>query len=209
MELRSRSFRNLAALAVAGLVLATATPALAKKKKKKGKATSTAPGEYTDWRGEIDQLEILETFQRSSYETVVINAFDSSNTPLPDADDNTYEPVQTVLADPESSFLEGMSEAGTQAEKGDGGAGALVIKTEVVEMDPGSRAGRYWGGFGAGAVRVVLRIEVADGESGATLLKVQQERRSGLGVGGGSYVNLLNRTLRQLGGDVVMILDAF
>ncbi len=200
--------RALGALVVAGLVLATATPALAKKKKK-GKGGSTAPGKYSDWKGEIDQLEIVETFQRSSYSNVVVSPFDTSNTPLPDADDNTYEPVKTVLADPVSSFLEGMSEEGMQAESGDGGAGALVIKTEVVEMDPGSRAGRYWGGFGAGAVRVVLRIEIQDGASGASLLKIQQERRSGFGVAGGDYIKLMNRTLRQLGGDVVMILNAF
>ncbi len=202
----NRRIRVFTALAAAGLVLITAAPTLAKKK---GKKAPTAAGQYTDWNDEIDQLEIVKTFERSGYQKVVVGDFDTSNTPLPDADDNTYEPVKTVLADPESSFLEGLRKAGTKAEQGDGGDGALVIDTRVVEMDPGSRAGRYWGGFGAGAVRVVLNIEIKDGASGETLLKVQQERRSGFGMAGGSYVKLMNRTLRQLGGDVAMILDAF
>lgn len=198
--------RSLIGLILAILVLSAASPALAKKKKGRG---STAPGQYTDWSGEVDRLEIVKTFQHSAYGKVVVKKFDSSKTPLPEKDDNTYEPVQEVLGDPESSFVEGLRKAGFSADVGGGGAGTLVVHTVVEEMDPGSRAARYWGGFGAGAVRVVLRIEVKDGGSGATLLKMHQERRSGFGVGGGSYVNLLNRTLRQIGGDLGMVLNAF
>lgn len=68
-------------------------------------------------------------------------------------------------------------------------------------LDPESR--------GAGAARVVLRLEVSDGGSGRTLLKIKQERRAGVGMGGGDYVKLMNRNLRQIGGDVALVLAAF
>jgi len=76
-------------------------------------------------------------------------------------------------------------------------------------MDPGSRAARYWAGMGAGAARTGISGEVVDGASGKVPLHFNQERRSGFGVGGGDYVKLMQRTLRQLGGDVALILNAF
>lgn len=199
--------RSLVAIALVGLVLAAASPALAKKKK--GKGGSTAPGKYKDWKDEIDKLEIVTTFQRSGYQKVVVTELDTAKTPLPEADDNTYEPVKAVLRDSTASFVEGLREAGVSVETGQGAAGALVIHTVVVEMDPGSRAARYWGGFGAGAARTVLSIVVKDGASGATLLKIHQERRSGVGVGGGKYDKLLHRNLRKIGEDVALVLNAF
>ena len=199
--------RLVALIALCALAFASATPALAKKK---GKSGSTAPGKYKEWKGEIDVLEIVEAFERSGYQKVVVSGFDTSNVELPEADDNTYEPVKTVLADPVTAFVEGLrEESGMTVETGEGGAGALVISGVVDEMDPGSRAARYWGGFGAGAARTALKLEVKDGGSGKTLLKIRQERRSGVGVGGGNYVNLLNRNLRTIGEDVALVLDAF
>jgi hypothetical protein len=199
--------RPVVLIALTALAFGTAAPAPAKKGKK---GAPTAPGKYEDWRGEIDVLEIVQTFQRSGYQKIVVSGLDTSKTPLPEADDNTYEPVKEVLADPVTAFVEGLREdSGMTVEKGQGGPGDLVVSGVVEELDPGSRAARYWGGFGAGAARAVLRLEVRDGASGKTLLKIHQERRSGFGVGGGSYVNLLNRNLRQIGGDVALVLTAF
>lgn len=201
--------RPMIAIAIAALVLCSAAPTLAKKKSK-GKSGSTEVGEYKDWRGEIDSLEIHEVFERSAYEKIVVGSFDTSETPLPETDDNTYEPVKTVLAAPEDAFVEGLrNELGMAVEGGEEGAGALVIRGVVEEMDPGSKSARYWAGFGAGAARAVLRLEIADGSSGKTLLTIKQERRSGVGMAGGDYVKLMNRNLRQIGEDVAMVLGAF
>jgi len=200
--------RPIVFLILVALVLATASPALAKRKKSKG--ASTQPGEYTDWADEIDLLKIVQTFQLADYKKVAVKDFDTSKTPLPEKEDNTYEPVQEVLADPVDDFMEGLREdLGMPVERGDGGAGVLVVSGVVEQMDPGSRAARYWGGFGAGAVRVTLALEIRDGASGKTLLTLRQERRSGFGVGGGKYANLMNRSLAQIGGDLAMVLKAF
>lgn len=189
------------------LIPLLALPAAAKKK-----PVPTEPGKYTDWRDEIDELEIVQTFDLSSYSKVVVEPFDTSETPLPEKDDNTYEPVQQILKDPAAAFTAGLDEAlDVPVSKGpaEGEKGALVVRAKVMVMDPGSRAARYWGGFGAGAARTQLSGELVDAATGTVLARFTQERRSGVGVAGGDYVNLMNRNLRKIGEDVALILDAF
>ncbi len=200
--------RSISLFVLVALLFASATPTLAKKKKKGG--SSTAPGKYVDWQGEIDELEVVATFKSADFKRVVVSGFDTSKTPLPDADDNSHEPAKEVLANAVSSYVEGLRKDGSMTvATGEGEAGDLVISGAVEEMDPGSRAARYWGGFGAGAARTKLWIEVKDGGSGKTLFTMRQERRSGVGMAGGDYVKLMNRNLRAIGKDTVMVLDAF
>jgi len=189
------------------LTLITAAPSLAKKKKY---SSSTEPGTYTEWQEDIDRLEILSTFELSNYKKIYVGEFDSSMTELPERDDNTFEPVQEVLADPEPPFIQGLDKelSGIKVETGEGQDG-LVVTGKVLKLDPGSRAARYWGGFGAGATEVQLELEVKDGKTGETLLRVTQERRSGFGVGGGNYIKLLHRSLREIGEDLALVLSAF
>lgn len=195
--------RTVAALAILALLL----PAAADARRKKA---STEPGEYEDWKGDIDQLEIVQTFSMADYPKIYIAKFDSSDTELPEKDDNTYEPVLQVLASPEPSLIRGLREEmeGVTIEQGTGRDG-LVVETVVLEMDPGSQAARYWAGFGAGAARTKLQIVVKDGRTGKVLLRITQERRSGVGLGGGGYVELLNRNLRAIGEDLALVLNAF
>lgn len=196
------------AVAFVALLAFLSLPALAAKK-----AAPTEPGRYTDWGEEIDLLEIKESFKLSDYKKVVVEPFDTADTPLPEKDDNTYEPVRLVLQDPARPFSLGLSEelkGKIEVSEGSAAEGeTLIIRARVVVMDPGSRAARYWAGFGAGAARTGISGEVVDGSSGKVLLHFTQERRSGFGVGGGDYVKLMQRTLRQLGGDVALILNAF
>lgn len=194
---------------ILALVPLLALPAAARKPK----GASTEPGKYTDWKDEIDELEIVETFKLSDYTQVAVEAFDAENTPLPEKDDNTYGPVKAVLVDAAGPFAQGL--AGGLGGKIDvtrasGKEGkALLVRARVEEMDPGSRAARYWAGFGAGAARAKLVGEVVDAASGKVLLRFTQERRSGVGVAGGNYVELMNRNLVTIGEDVALILNAF
>ena len=194
---------------VLALVPLLALPAEARKPK----GASTAPGKYTDWKDEIDELEIVETFKLSDYSEVAVEEFDTKDTPLPEKDDNTYGPVKAVLVDPAGPFAQGLANAlssGIDVSRGSGKEGkALLVRAKVEEMDPGSRAARYWAGFGAGATRAKLVGEVVDSESGKVLLRFTQERRSGVGMAGGNYVELMNRNLVAIGEDVALILNAF
>lgn len=189
--------------------IAVAMPGLAGKK---GKGNSTEPGKYEEWNDDIDSIEIVETFAMSDYKTIVITPFDTEGVELPEKDDNTYEPVKTVLRNPESAFADGISgefKGAEVKEAESGGAGELVISAKVLEMDPGSKAARYWAGFGAGAARAHLEITVKDGGSGKVLLKIDQERRSGVGAMGGDYVEMMQRNLRAIGEDMALVFSKF
>jgi hypothetical protein len=205
-----RTARSAAVLALAAALAAAGGAHAAKK----GKAP-TAPGSYTDWNGDLDAVEIVETFDRAAYQRLVVGDFDTAATPLPEADDNAYEPVRQVLADVATPLIEGLRSvpAGLAVARQEGEApaeaGVLLLRGRVLEMDPGSRAARYWAGFGAGAARTKLEGELVDAASGRVLLRFTQERRSGVGLGGGSYVNLLNRNLRAIGEDLAAGLQQF
>jgi hypothetical protein len=182
---------------------------------KKRKAAPTAPGTYTDWGDDFDRIEIVETFSLGDYQRLVVGEFDTSETPLPPEDDNSYARVRQVLGDVNTSLMQGLEESGlgltVARQEGDApaGEGTLLVRGRVLQMDPGSRAARYWAGFGAGAARTQLEGEVVDAASGRVLFRFTQERRSGVGVGGGSYVELLNRNLRAIGEDLGGALHQF
>ena len=54
-----------------------------------------------------------------------------------------------------------------------------------------------------------LEGEIVDAQSGAVLARFTQERRSGVGIAGGDYQELLQRDLNAIGEDVAGILKAF
>lgn len=193
-------------------VLLLAVVALPADAARKPKEPPTAPGKYVDWREDIDELEIVETFKLSDYQQVAVEPFDTEDTPLPEKDDNTYKPVEAVLADPAGPFTQGLAGAldGIKVGRDRPAEGkVLLVRARVESMDPGSRAARYWASFGAGAARTRLAGEIVDAETDRVLLRFTQERRSGFGVAGGNYVELMNRNLVTLGEDVGLILDAF
>jgi hypothetical protein len=181
---------------------------------RKEKGPSIEPGKYEEWNEEIDELEIVETFKLSDYSKVVVEPFDTDGTPLPEKDDNTYEPVQQVLKDPAGPFREGLTgelerKIEVSQESGGKAAGTLIVRNKMLNLDPGSKAARYWAGFGAGAARAEVSGEVVDAATGKVLLRFKQERRSGVGVAGGDYVKLMQRNLRAIGEDMALILNAF
>lgn len=200
------------ALAVALLSLLVLPAAEARGKK----AGPTAPGTYVDWQGEIDELVVVEGFALSGYGKVLVEPFETDDVPLPDQDDNSYQPVVTVLAHAAVPFtasladeMKGRVAVAAKDKNAEVGAGTLILRNRVNTMDPGSQAARYWAGFGAGAARTEVSGELVDAATGKVLLRYRQERRSGAGAFGGGYEKLLDRNLETLGEDVAMILKAF
>jgi len=174
----------------------------------------TAPGRYTDWGPDIDQIEILKSFHLADYTRIVVEPFSSDGVALPSADENTYKPVKNVLDRFTPLFVAGLrdgelSQSVESAAAPDSGAHVLHLRGKVVLLDPGSRAKRYWGGFGAGAVRVEIRGEIVDGASGEVLVTFQQQRRSGFGGFGGDYEALMERTIGQVAEDATRLLQQF
>lgn len=206
-------------LALATLAVIAAAPAQARKHE-----APTAPGKYSDWNGDIDKVEVVIAWKLGDYRRVVVLPLDTSAVELPDKDDNTYEPVKMILAGATPPMATGLAthvrpgvevimappEApGTTGSPGGGEPGTLLVRGKVLSMDPGSRAARYFAGFGAGAARTKITGEVVDAESGAVLVRFTQERRSGVGAAGGGYVELMSRNLGAIGEDLAELLNAF
>lgn len=203
--------RLTARLAVLCLIALTlALPAEARRKKASG---STEPGTYKNWGPDIDELEIVKTFDLTKYSKIVVTPFGTEDVKLPEKDDNTYEPVQKVLASATEGFVQGLRGSVdakvVMDEKAGKSADTLVIRGKVLIMDPGSKAARYWAGFGAGAAKAKIEGEIVDAKSGDVLAKFTQERRSGVGMMGGDYQELMQRNLNAIGEDVANILKAF
>ena len=166
------------------------------------KAGGTKPGKYTDFH-DVDEVTIVQPFQSKNYNRIIVQHLNTSGAPLPEASDNSYFEVKAALANSTTPFLEGVREkAGIQVQPGAGGPNSLIIRARITKSDPGSKAARYWASFGAGAAKVGITGEIVDGGTGKVLARFTQERRSGFGLFGGGYRELLDRTLKQIGGDV-------
>jgi hypothetical protein len=203
---------SFARVAVVCLVaIAVSIPAEARRKK--SPAASTEPGTYQKWGPDIDEIEVVKTFNAADYKTIAVVPFDTDDVQLPKPEDNTYEPVKKVLGSVTDPFVESLSEhtaAKVSLEaKPEKAAGTLIVRAKVLEMDPGSKAARYFAGFGAGAARSKISGEIVDAKTKAVLVKFTQERRSGVGMMGGDYVSLMNRNIRAIGEDVANILQVF
>ena len=192
------------------LMFAMAMPALARGKKKAG---STEPGKYKEWGPDIDDLEIVKKFQAAHYKTIVVMPFSTDGVKMPDKADNTYEPVRKVLASANEGFVQGLrgnvEQTVKTVEKAPKASDTLVIRGKVLKMEPGSKAARYWAGFGAGAAAAKIEGEIVDAKTNEVLARFTQERRSGTGAFGGDYQELMQRNLNAIGEDVANILKAF
>jgi len=77
----------------------------------------------------------------------------------------------------------------------------LVIEGKFLAIDPGSRAKRYWAGFGAGKSGVKVTGTVKD-SSGKVLAEFTHMKHSGIGVGGGDYMKFLSDDTKDIGKDI-------
>ncbi|MGI8820308.1 MAG: DUF4410 domain-containing protein [Chthoniobacterales bacterium] len=174
-------------------------------------ASATTPGTYKDWH-DMDEVTIVQPFQLGAFKVVAVPPLDTRNATLPPPNDNSYADVKAALAGSAQAFIAGLQSklGGLQVQAGQGGgANALVVRVRITKTDPGSRAARYFVGFGAGAAKIGIAGEIVDGRTGKVLVRFAQERRSFAGGFGGDYRDLLDRTLHQVGGDVAGLLRAF
>ncbi len=84
--------------------------------------------------------------------------------------------------------------------------GALVVEGEFIQLDPGSRAKRYWVGFGAGKSGTTVKGTVKDG-SGRVLAEFQQKRIAVIGMFGGDYEAKMRSDCKSIGEDIAKFLS--
>lgn len=171
------------------------------------------------WKGLIDSFVLVRDFNVAEYGTIVVEPLDTSATPLPPRDENTYAPTYLVLKTSSSIFVMGMKKAFMEAkhsvepvlsdDKVPAAGKVLIVRGTVTQMNPGSQALRYWVSFGAGQSRVQVSGEVVDAESGTVLARFVHARSSGIGVWGGDYQKFLTDDTGDVGEDVGKMLLLF
>lgn len=83
--------------------------------------------------------------------------------------------------------------------------GAVVIEGTFLTLDPGSRAKRYFAGFGAGKSAVKVAGTVKD-STGRILASFEQRRVGAIGMGGGDSLGKLLSDSRSIGEDIAKFL---
>ncbi len=128
---------------------------------------------------------------------------------LPDETKLVQRDVPTILRD---HIVTGLKKASfTDVDRVEAGAevpaGAVVVEGQFTEVDPGSRAKRFWVGFGAGKSATSAKGTVM---MGGTLLADFQQRRIGvMGVAGGDSLSNLREQAGTIGDDVAAFLVAW
>ncbi len=95
-----------------------------------------------------------------------------------------------------------------QAKAADVPAEAVIIEGEFVTIDPGSRAKRYFVGFGAGksAIEIAGRVTTA---TGTTIAEFKQRRIGAMGIAGGDSLGKLLADTRSCGEDLAKFMAAW
>jgi hypothetical protein len=170
--------------------------------------------------GALDHIQLfVAALEKGTDLTVVIKPFDASVADLgtggKDGKDARQEESKTmqnegprVLAERFVATLEkGGPFKSVRVLKSDEAVpdGALVVEGKFVTLDPGSRAKRYFAGFGAGksAVKVVGAVKDS---TGRTLATFDQRRIGTMGIGGGDSLGKMMTDSRSIGEDIAKFL---
>lgn len=171
-------------------------------------AQNSAPGTYKDWN-KVDAVVIVQSFKFADFGKIVVLPLDKSGIKLPDESDNTYAPTRAMLEGSDAHFIDGLRksvydfrkdftiEPGTEGATD--GTKVLVVRGKLLTLDPGSKAARAFAGFGAGAAKAKIAIELVEASTGTVLARMTHERRSGTGNFGGSYEKVMSQSLNEVG----------
>lgn len=170
--------------------------------------------------GALDNIQLfVASLEQAPSLTVVIKAFDASTADLgtggktgKDARQQEAKTMQNegprVLGERFVSILEkGGPFKSVRVLKADETVpeGALIVEGRFVTLDPGSRAKRYFAGFGAGKSSVKVVGAVKD-STGRTLATFDQRRIGSMGMGGGDSLGKLMSDSRSIGEDIAKFL---
>jgi hypothetical protein len=166
--------------------------------------------------GALDRIELfVPTIEQAQDLTMVIKPFDASTADLGTGGQDGKEARQQESKKMQSEGPRVLSERFVSAlEKGSPfksaralgadeavPAGALVVSGKFVTLDPGSRAKRYFAGFGAGKSAVKVTGTVKD-STGRTLATFEQRRVGAMGLAGGDSLGKMMSDSRSIGEDI-------
>ena len=85
---------------------------------------------------------------------------------------------------------------------------SVVVEGRFTILDPGSRAKRFWAGFGAGKGVMEMEGEIKNA-SGEVLAEFRQKRLTVIGAFGGSYQRKMHADSERFGEDIAEFLHAW
>jgi hypothetical protein len=88
------------------------------------------------------------------------------------------------------------------------GPNALRIEGEIVECNPGSRAARYWVGYGAGRAGAGVICEVYLPNETRPCIKVYSRDTASAGMWGGDSIGMLNNMFDRVATRIATALEA-
>ena len=174
--------------------------------------TALSVGSFKDFKG-LDEVEIKQLFKLSDYDNVTVQPFNSADVPMPDKDNNTYQPTMDAQSKFNERYLAQVQEdfkplLVSDSDKSISGK-TLLIRGSLVQLDPGSKAARYFVGFGAGHATVGIKCELVDAKSGTVLVEMTQARAGSGGMFGGGYNKLLRELTEEVADDTVTLAKMF
>ena len=195
------------------VLLVIAVSPLAQAAREKG---ATSPGTYKNWgEAEIDEIEIAKAFTSSSYDRIAVVPFDTSKI---EPKGKEAVVIQGALDGYTAVFVEGLRDRIAAksmkidiAEKAPKTAKTLIVRGTVEELNPGSRAKRALAGYGAGAARNKVSVELVDAKSGTVLVRFTQAHRSAgtFKFAGGTPAQVMRDGTRAMGEDTAAIINSF
>ena len=164
--------------------------------------------------GLLDEIKLFTATPPAS-KVVVIHPFSATDADIVNGDKGQEtKKMQTTAPDIlNEAFLKlksmgGFTDVSVLAAGAPPPADAIVVDGKFTEMDPGSRAKRYFVGFGAGKSGVMVEgsVKASDG----TVLATFRQRRVGvMGVGGGDSMEKLVDDTKAIGEDIAKFLSAW
>lgn len=107
-----------------------------------------------------------------------------------------------------AAFIKELEDAKVVRAVRNDGDGDLMIEGKFTEINPGSRAKRYWAGFGAGKSAMAVEGTIRDA-SGKLLTRFKQRRIATMGVMGGDSLNKMKQDSRNIGEDLAKFVRAW
>jgi hypothetical protein len=174
--------------------------------------------------GLLDKIELyVATLPTPGEQTVIVRPFTSEKAELgtgnKEGDKDEQDEARKMQTEGPKYLAEALI-AKLQAEGGFKGgtvgtadtpaaeANTLIVEGQFTELDPGSRAKRYFVGFGAGKAAVTVKGTVKDG-SGKLLATFTQRRVGSMGVAGGDSVKKMTSDCKSIGEDIAKFLSAW
>ena len=167
---------------------------------------------YVDWHNYLDYIHIYKTVMAKDYSRIYILPIDQSNIQFPEKQDNRYPAMVNGIKNfPDiirTQFLKRIPNLEVvilkdwPAQVADK---SLCLQLTLEEIDMGSRALRFWVGFGAGAQSVKISGKVFS-NTGEEFFNFNQKRLSSKGGLKFTYQRVLESEFENLGEDIAKVL---